>query len=77
MIDFKLMKIFIFLGFYEHKNIKLPQFTSISKEANFRVLHCIWKHANPYPQDEVPFGYFQLHILTHCLASQSAKKMTL
>ena len=38
MMNFNLMKIFIFLCFHEHKNSKLPQFTPISKRANFRVL---------------------------------------
>jgi hypothetical protein len=39
MINFNLIKILIFLCFHEHKNMKLNQFSYISKEANFRVLH--------------------------------------
>ena len=38
MMNFNLMKIIISLGFHELKNSKLPQFTSTSKGANFRVL---------------------------------------
>jgi hypothetical protein len=40
MINFNLVKNIIFLCFYEHKYSKLTHFSSISKEANFRVLHC-------------------------------------
>jgi len=32
-------KILFFLYFHEHKNTKLNQFTSISKRADFKVLH--------------------------------------
>ena len=39
MINFNLMKNFIFLYFHEHKNTELNYFSSISEEANFRVLH--------------------------------------
>ena len=38
MINFKLMKIFIFLCFHAHKNSKLNLFNPISKVANFGVL---------------------------------------
>ena len=38
MINFKLMKIFIFLCFHERINSKLNLFSSISKNSNFRVL---------------------------------------
>ena len=38
MINFKLMKNFIFLCFHEHKKSKLNHFSSISKNSNFRVL---------------------------------------
>jgi hypothetical protein len=38
MINFNLVKNIISLCFYEHKNSKLTHFSSISKEANFRVL---------------------------------------
>jgi hypothetical protein len=39
MINFNLVKNIISLYFYEHKNSKLTHFSSIFKEANFRVLH--------------------------------------
>ena len=38
MINFKLMKFFIFLCFHEHINSKINHFSSISKNSNFRVL---------------------------------------
>jgi hypothetical protein len=38
MINFNLVKNIISLCFHEHKNSKLTHFSSISKEANFRVL---------------------------------------
>jgi hypothetical protein len=42
MINFNLVKNIISLCFHEHKNSKLTYFSSISKEANFRVLHRIY-----------------------------------
>ena len=39
MTNFNLIKIIISLCFHEHKNLKLTQFISISKGANFMVLH--------------------------------------
>ena len=36
------MKLIIFPLFYEHKNSKLTQFTSISKGANFWVLQSVF-----------------------------------
>jgi hypothetical protein len=45
MINFNLVKNIISLCFHEHKNSKLTYFSSISKEANFRVLQkacCAW-----------------------------------
>jgi hypothetical protein len=41
-MNFNLLKSFIFLCFHEHKNTKLNHFNSISKRANFRVLHEPW-----------------------------------
>ena len=41
MIDFHLMKIFIFLCFHEHINSQLIHFSSIFKNSNFRVLQKI------------------------------------
>ena len=38
MINFNLIKQFIFIYFHEHKNTELNHFSSISEEANFRVL---------------------------------------
>jgi hypothetical protein len=39
MLNFNLMKNFVFLYFHEHKNTKLNYFILIFKGANFRVLH--------------------------------------
>ena len=39
MMNFKLMKFFIFLCFHKHINSKSNHFSSIFKSLNFRVLH--------------------------------------
>ena len=40
MINFKLMKFFIFLCFHVHKNSQINHFNSIFKNSKFGVLHC-------------------------------------
>jgi hypothetical protein len=45
IINFNLVKNIISLCFHEHKNSKLTHFSSIFKEANFRVLH-LWCQAS-------------------------------
>jgi hypothetical protein len=47
MMNFILMKIFVYLCFHEHDNTKLNHFNSISKGINFRVLQFCPLKMNP------------------------------
>ena len=57
MLNFNIMKIFIFLYFHEHKNSQINYFNPIFKSINFRVLQLDEKEGDEKKSNNCVLGY--------------------